>query len=73
MQITVLGHQVTCGQNHTGFGETRKGKMVPWVVRSRRNSPPSFTVSKEDSERGRDSTPIFTPVKQNKKHIHIQN
>ena len=44
----------------TGLGETRKGKMVPWVVRSLRNKPPSLTDRREDSERGRDSTPTFT-------------
>lgn len=54
--------------NFTGFGETKTGKIDPWVVRSLRNSPPSFTESKDDSERGRDSTPIFTPTNHNTKH-----
>lgn len=47
----------------TVLGETRKGKMVPWVVKSLRNSVSSLTASFEDSERGRDSTITFTPGK----------
>ena len=50
------------GKQRTVLGETRTGKMVPWVVRSLRKSPPSFTDSREDSERGSDSTITFTPA-----------
>lgn len=49
----------------TVLGETRTGKIVPWVVKSLKNRPPSLTDSKEDSERGRDSTQILTPEKPN--------
>ena len=49
----------------TVLGETRTGKIVPWVVRSLRNRPPSLTDSKEDSDRGRDSTPILTSANPN--------
>lgn len=50
-------------QIFTVLGETRKGKMVPWVVKSLRNKVSSLTASREDSERGRDSTITFTPGK----------
>lgn len=46
----------------TGLGDTRTGKMVPCVVKSLRNKVLSFTDSREDSVRGRDSTITFTPL-----------
>lgn len=45
----------------TVLGDTRTGNMVPCVVKSLRNKVPSFTDSREDSDRGRDSTITFTP------------
>jgi hypothetical protein len=48
---------------HTGLGKTRRGNMVPSVARSRRNSPPNRTKSKEEFLRGRDSARSFTSIR----------
>lgn len=47
----------------TELGNTRRGNTVPSVARSRRNSPPNRTESKEEFLRGRDSASSFTSTK----------